>query len=244
MKRTLTFAAMMTLGAAAFAPLPSVAQTSFSVVIGNAPPPPRFESIPAARNGHVWAPGYWNWDGQRHVWSAGHWESARDGYRYQRSEWVRDPSGYRLDHGGWQRVSERDYRDVQVAPPQPRYERVPRPRAGHLWEPGHWEWRGNRHEWISGIWIVQRPGYVYTPHNWYQRDGSWYMEQGRWNRGDHRADNRDHRRGGRDGDRDGIPDRYDHDRDNDGVSNRRDGDRDGDGVRNERDQRPDNPRRY
>ncbi len=245
MKRTLTLAAMMTLGAVAFTPLPSVAQSSFSVVIGNAPPPPRFESLPAARHGYEWAPGYWNWDGQRHVWMAGHWENARDGYRLQRSEWVRDPNGYRLEQGGWQRVSDRDHYDVRIAPPEPRYERIPRLRAGHVWEPGHWEWRGNRHEWMSGVWIAERPGYVYTPHNWYQRDGRWYLEQGRWNRGDHRGDRRysyhDGRR--RDSDRDGVPDRYDRDRDNDGVPNHYDRDRDGDGVPNEYDRRPDNPRR-
>jgi hypothetical protein len=245
MKRTLTFAAMLTLGAVAFTALPAAAQSSFSVVIGNAPPAPRFESVPAPRHGYEWAPGYWNWDGQRHVWMSGHWENARDGYRFQRSEWVRDPNGYRLEQGGWQQVSDRDHYDVRIAPPAPRYERVPRPRAGYIWEPGHWELRGNRHEWITGLWIAERPGYVYTPHNWYQRDGRWYLEQGRWNRGDHRSDRRysyqDGRR--RDSDRDGVPDRYDHDRDNDGVPNRYDRDRDGDGVRNEYDRRPDNPRR-
>jgi len=232
MKRTLTLAAMIGLGAA-FAPLSSMAQTSLSVVIGAAPPAPRFESVPAPRHGYVWAPGYWNWDGSHHVWMAGRWEPERVGYRYQPSEWVRDDRGYRLHQGGWQPVTQVYEEDIRVAPPPPRYERVPHPRAGYVWAPGHWEWRGNRHEWISGVWLAERPGYVYAQPAWHQRDGRWYMEPSRWAPSGR----------GRDRDHDGIPDRHDRDRDNDGVPNRRDADRDGDGVRNSQDRAPDNPRR-
>jgi hypothetical protein len=239
MKRTLTFAALMTLGAAALAPLPASAQTSFSVVIGNAPPPPRFESVPAPRRGYVWAPGFWNWDGHRHVWMSGHWENAREGYRFQGTQWVRDPGGYRLEQGGWIPMAGGGYNEIVEAPPAPRYERVPAYRPGYIWEPGHWEWRGNRHEWIGGVWLVDRPGYVYNRPSWYERDGRWYMEQGRWTPR------------GQDRDRDGIPDRYErhaqqrgHDRDRDGVPDRYDRDRDGDGVPNRADRRPDDGRRY
>lgn len=243
MRRTaLTLAATITLGAAASLPLPSIAQTGLSVVIGSAPPAPRFESVPAPRHGYVWAPGFWNWDGNRHIWMSGHWEPARDGYQYQPSQWMRDERGYRLYQGGWQPVARAGHEEILVAPPPPRYERMPRPRDGYVWSPGHWEWRGNRHEWISGIWIEDRPGYVYAQPAWYQRDGRWIMEPSRWaSRG------RDHDRDGiadRVARHDHIPDRYDHDRDNDGVPNRRDADRDGDGVRNDRDRRPDDPRRY
>ena len=254
MKRTLTLAAMLTLSTAAFMPLPSMAQADVRLIINAAPPAPRFESVPAPRRGYVWAPGYWNWDGQRHVWNAGHWESARDGYQYQRSEWVRDANGYRLDRGGWQRVSDRNDRDgrydrnyvaVQIAPPAPRYERTPRARRGYIWEPGHWVWNGNRHNWVAGKWLRDRPGYVYSRPTWVERDGRWYMEQSRWDRRgrDRDRDGIPDRMERRDTDRDGVPDAYDRDRDNDGVSNRRDADRDGDGVRNDRDRRPDNPRR-
>ncbi|WP_307720439.1 hypothetical protein [Massilia atriviolacea] len=247
MKRTLTFAALITLGAAGFMPLPSVAQTDFRVIINTAPPPPRFESVPAPRHGYVWAPGFWNWEHNRHVWTPGHWESARSGYEYRRTEWIRDNDGYRLDRGGWRQVAQRDYDVVRVAPPPPRYERVPRPRAGHVWVPGHWEWRGNRHAWVGGQWMRERAGYVYSQPAWIQRDGHWYMEPARWSR---HGEGRDRDRDGipdrlehRDRDRDGVPDAYDRDRDNDGVPNRADRDRDGDGVPNHRDGRPDNPRR-
>lgn len=267
MKRTFTFAAALALGVAAFAPLPSMAQSGDRVVIRSAPPSARYESIPAPRAGHVWAPGYWNWDGRRHVWIDGRWVVARDGHDYQRSEWSRDNDGWRLDRGGWRERAESDDRDHdmnRMAPPQPRYERVPRLRPGYVWAPGYWDWRGNRHEWIRGTWLRDRPGFTYEPPHWRQRDGHWYLEQGRWEQ-PRRYRGRDRDRDGmpdrferdedrdrdgvpdrmerRDRDRDGVPDAYDRDRDNDGVRNRNDSDRDGDGYRNDYDRHPDDPRR-
>ena len=186
MKRTLTLAALIALGAA-FAPLPAMAQTDFQLYIGSAPPAPMYERIPVARRGQVWAPGYW-------------------------------------------------------------------------------AWRGHRHHWVPGHYIVARPGYVYAPPQWQQRQGRWYMEPARWNqhgrdrdrdgvpdrlerrgyepvyaggyrdgRDGYRDGRRHDRNGRRDTDRDGVPNRYDRDLDNDGVRNERDRDRDGDGVSNRRD---------
>ena len=100
------------------------------------------------------------------------------------------------------------------APSPPRYEAVPHARRGMAWVPGHWEWRGHRHVWMSGYWVKARPGHHYRAHQWQERDGRWYAEPGRW------------------------------DRDGDGVANRHDRDRDGDGIRNRNDRRPDNPYRY
>ena len=254
MKRTLTFAAALALGAAALMPLPSSAQVGLSLVINAAPPAPRYESVPAPRDGYVWAPGFWNYEGNRHVWTAGHWESARQGYQFQRAEWQRDNDGWRLNRGGWQQVDEqRGGYDtmIRIAPPEPRYERVPRARSGYVWVPGYWNWRGHRHEWVRGTWMRERPGYVYQQPRWIQRDGQWYMEQGRWDQGRGHGYGRDRDRDGipdryehrLDGDHDGVPDSRDRDRDNDGVRNRYDADRDGDGVRNDRDRRPDDPDR-
>jgi hypothetical protein len=252
MKRTtLALATMITVGAAAWLPLPSMAQTGFNVVINSAPPAPRFESVPAPRRGYVWAPGYWNWEGNRHIWLAGHWEPERNGYQYQSGGWIRDGGGYRLRSGGWQPAAQVRYDEIRMAPPAPRYERIPRSRDGYVWQPGYWDWRGNRYDWVSGIWIAERPGYVYSQPNWAQRDGRWFFEASRWTpRGGHDRDRDgipDRYEHGRDRDRDGIPDRYEHngrrDQDRDGVPNRYDRDRDGDGVPNNRDTRPDNPRR-
>lgn len=269
MKRTLSIsiAALVAVSAAAWLPLPAMAQSGVSLVINTAPPTPRFETVPTARQGYAWAPGYWNWDGRRHVWMAGHWEAARDGHQYRPNEWVRDGGGYRLQSGGWYPVvAATRYDDVRVAPPAPRFERAPAARNGFLWQQGYWDWRGRRYEWVPGVWIAERPGYVYSRPQWVERGGRWVFEQPRWASRDGR--DRDHDgvpdrfEHGRDRDRDGVPDRFEHgrdrnhdgvpdrlehngrrDNDRDGVPNRFDRDRDGDGVPNNRDVRPDNPRR-
>ena len=129
---------------------------------------------------------------------------------------------------------------LDVAPPAPRYEVVPAPRVGYVWQPGYWQWRDGRHVWARGHWVRERKGYYWHPSRWEQRDGRWAFERGRWDR-ERWADNR-YRRGG-DRDRDGIPNRLDRDKDGDGVPNRVDRDRDGDGVPNRVDNRPDNPTR-
>lgn len=87
---------------------------------------------------------------------------------------------------------------VRTAPPPPRAERIPAPRRGYVWAPGHWEWRAGHHVWVNGSWMRERRGYVYHAPTWVERDGRWVMERGTWVRG-----------GGRDRDGDGVPNRYD-----------------------------------
>ena len=112
---------------------------------------------------------------------------------------------------------------VQVAPPAPRHEVIPAVRRGYVWQPGYYDWRGNRHVWVKGYYVKERHGMHWHPNRWEQRDGRWVLQKGRWDR---------ERYAGRMGDRD-----------RDGVPNRVDRDRDGDGVRNRVDRAPDNPRR-
>lgn len=142
---------------------------------------------------------------------------------------------------------------VSVAPPAPQYEVVPAPRAGYVWDAGHWEYRGNQYVWTPGRWVSDRNGYDFQERRWVQRgNGEWVLVGGNWNR---RGPN-----GDRDGD--GIANRHDRDRngdgyadnrgrdthprgdlDRDGIRNMDDRDRDGDGIRNSRDRFPDNARR-
>ena len=144
---------------------------------------------------------------------------------------------------------------IGTAPPAPVYERIPAVRRGYVWAPGYWEWRGHRHFWVPGNYVVERPGYVYAPPAWHQRGGRWYMSQGNWSprdryyanndryygpdryRGPDRGWNdrgyRDHR-GGYGGNYGGNHGRNEgrRDYDRDGVPNRYDRDRDNDGVAN------------
>src|SRR5438552_14026051 len=64
--------------------------------------------------------------------------------------------------------------NIATAPPPPRYEIVPGPRAGYVWAPGHWHWDGHHHVWAAGHWEVVRPGYRYVEPRWER-----YWEGGR-----------------------------------------------------------------
>jgi hypothetical protein len=127
---------------------------------------------------------------------------------------------------------------LDVAPPAPRYEVVPAPRHGYVWEPGYWDWRHGRYAWVQGHWIREKRGMYWHPSHWEHRDGRWVLERGGWHRD--KWNGRNYAR--RDTDHDGIPNRRDRDMDNDGVPNRRDFDRDNDGIPNRVDRAPNNPR--
>ncbi|MFM2089111.1 MAG: hypothetical protein RLZZ237_3980 [Pseudomonadota bacterium] len=177
-------AAVLAISACAFLPAQAMAQSrvDVSIVVNNAPPAPRFESVPAPRRGYVWAPGYWNWDGHHHVWNGGVWVRERGGNQYRSPVWVQQGNGWRLDRGGWVTVQPQAvaYEEIAIAPPPPRFERAPHPRYGYVWAPGHWEWRARSYAWSPGAWIAERPGYVYAAPVWNQRGGHWRMEEGRW----------------------------------------------------------------
>lgn len=95
--------AMLALSATAFVPSIASAQVGVSVVIGNPPPPPRYERMPAPRAGYVWAPGYWDWNGHRHVWAGGHWLRERPGYVYAQPYWVERGGRWYREEARWNR---------------------------------------------------------------------------------------------------------------------------------------------
>ncbi|HWH81638.1 MAG TPA: YXWGXW repeat-containing protein [Burkholderiaceae bacterium] len=79
------------------------AQVRGQIVIGNAPPPPRVEAVPAPRPGYHWTPGYWAWQNHRHVWHQGVWVRERRGYAYADPAWVQRGDRYEFRRGGWAR---------------------------------------------------------------------------------------------------------------------------------------------
>ena len=85
------------------AALPMVASAQVTVYHNAAPPPPRFEAVPAARRGYVWVPGYWVLRGHRHAWRAGHWERGRAGYSYVQPNWVQRDNRWEFNRGRWNR---------------------------------------------------------------------------------------------------------------------------------------------
>lgn len=74
----------------------------------------------------------------------------------------------------------RSYVDVEVAPPPAREEVIPAQRAGYVWAPGYWAWRGHRHVWVSGHWIRERHGRRWVPERWEQRGHRYHFQRGHW----------------------------------------------------------------
>jgi hypothetical protein len=72
--------------------------------------------------------------------------------------------------------------DIDVAPPPARVEVVPGPRAGFVWAPGFWEWRGHEHVWVGGRWMRERRGYHWVPDTWVGNGPHYHYARGHWER--------------------------------------------------------------
>ena len=84
---------------------PAVARTD--LIVNVAPPPARYEVVPAPRVGFVWAPGYWEWRHGKHHWVKGQYIRHRRGYVYEPARWVENDGRWRYVTPGW-RVHDRD----------------------------------------------------------------------------------------------------------------------------------------
>lgn len=103
---------------------------------------------------------------------------------------------------------------VQAAPPPPRYEPLPPPRAGYVWVPGNWQWQQQAYGWRQGFWQPQRPDYDYAPGRWVRVEGGWRWVEPGWrparygqpgkHRGHGDEDRHEHRHDDGDHDRDGY----------------------------------------
>jgi WXXGXW repeat (2 copies) len=81
--------------------MPMAASADVGIYFNSAPPPLRYEVVPAPRHGYVWAPGYWNANGHNRVWKAGHWEQQRPGHYWSQSTWTQHDNGWQLERGRW-----------------------------------------------------------------------------------------------------------------------------------------------
>jgi len=66
------------------------------------------------------------------------------------------------------------------APPVERFEAAPAPRAGYVWDKGHWRWDHGRYVWVAGHWQVERVGYHWVPGHWVAHGPNWHWVQGHW----------------------------------------------------------------
>ena len=101
MQARLLIACLLLAVGAAVAPASALARTYIEVTVPPPPPPPAV--APPARDGYVWSPPYWRWQGNRHVWTEGRWIRARAGYRWVPEQWVDRGKVYRLIPGHWER---------------------------------------------------------------------------------------------------------------------------------------------
>jgi hypothetical protein len=69
---------------------------------------------------------------------------------------------------------------ITHAPPRPRHEIVPPPRAGFVWDPGHWRWVRGRYVWVGGRWTPARPGHRWVPGHWARTGRAWHWVPGGW----------------------------------------------------------------
>ena len=79
----------------------AVAPALMPVQYRNAPPPPRYERVPAPRRGMVWSQGYWEMRGHRHVWIPGTWMRVRPGYSYHQPGWQQRNNQWYFNKGSW-----------------------------------------------------------------------------------------------------------------------------------------------
>ena len=81
--------------------VPMTASAETGIYFSVAPPPVRYEAVPAPRPGYVWSPGYWNAKSNHHVWQGGHWERDRAGHNYAQPAWTQHDNQWQLQRGHW-----------------------------------------------------------------------------------------------------------------------------------------------
>jgi len=80
-----------------------VTPAAAQIYVRVAPPAPRHEVVPVVREGWVWQPGYWNWNGRRYVWARGHSIRAHRGQHWVAHQWNEDHGRWRMERGHWDR---------------------------------------------------------------------------------------------------------------------------------------------
>jgi hypothetical protein len=81
----------------------TVVPASAATYVQVAPPAPRTEAVPAARRGHVWVAGHWEWKNKKHHWVKGTWIRERRGYVYTQPTWQERDGRWMMQRGDWRR---------------------------------------------------------------------------------------------------------------------------------------------
>ena len=70
--------------------------------------------------------------------------------------------------------------EIRAAPPADRVEVVPAPRAGFIYEKGHYVYEADKYVWREGQFIKERQGEKYTPFVFEKRGDLYYYRPGYW----------------------------------------------------------------
>jgi hypothetical protein len=68
-----------------------------------APPPVRAENMGHPRDGYVWAPGHWDWNGQAYHWVSGSWIVEHGKAHWIADQWEPAGTQWRYVPGHWER---------------------------------------------------------------------------------------------------------------------------------------------
>lgn len=98
--RNTVSALMLAFGVTGAASL-ATAQVVVGYDIGVAPPASRVEVIPAPREGYVYEPGHFTWDGTQWLWTEGHYIEQRPGYLWRPYVFERRGETYFYRPGFW-----------------------------------------------------------------------------------------------------------------------------------------------
>jgi hypothetical protein len=170
-----------------------------------------------------WVGGHWERERAGYAYTDGRWERRGNGWYWVEGSWVVSSGGAPVDTSnapggtvvtdgaggppprggppvdtsnapGGTVVTSGAGTYPTSAPPPPRTESYGT-RAGFIWQPGRWEWRGGKYEWVDGHWERERANKVWISGRW-ELQGNYYVWiEGRW--GDRAAPSgpevRDHR---------------------------------------------------
>jgi YXWGXW repeat-containing protein len=70
--------------------------------------------------------------------------------------------------------------EIGVPPPVAVVETAPPLRSGYVYAPGYWAWNGDRHVWVRGRTIIERPGYSWVADRWEPVSGRYRFVPGYW----------------------------------------------------------------
>lgn len=107
--RSIAIAGFFAMGAAPALAAPPEAYIEFRIGSTRPPPVRREVRVAAPDRGHVWVPGFWDWQGDW-VWIPGHWEPTQRNVYWVRPRYVPEYGQWRYVPGHWsnQQVREGD----------------------------------------------------------------------------------------------------------------------------------------